>query len=437
MNLFWKNLFGKIPSTAAIEQHEVELLNAMRRYDSVEKSVELAEYQQLFHEVKSANFIENKKTLKNRKYKDTEEYRNQTKLQKLEASPSIKLYFKTLQSAELKQYQDFESTEEFELLGDRKKVKASPKLLKLKQFQKSAAYKNYMRYHNSYKIKELDDLRKLCSTDEFKAQNHFWANPHRWQTTDEYVKEQRYYTLHKNPDIQFFVNEKPERFEPYRKRKTVFDENFDWNTLDKSDWNFGFHYASAQLIGNHSFANEKQANNEGRNVNVDNGILKIHTKAEKQKAAAWDTAKGFVEKEFDFTSDVLQTAEKLRINGGTIQAKIRCTGKIHHAFWLGSDAKLPHINIFHFDGKKIRLGNVNKTVEDGAVVNGLNPAKFYIYTLKWTKKELLWLINDYPIYRTASNIPKENMYLVFNSFISATQKGDSGTLEVDWVRVYD
>jgi hypothetical protein len=40
------------------------------------------------------------------------------------------------------------------------------------------------------------------------------------------------------------------------------------------------------------------------------------------------------------------------------------------------------------------------------------------------------------VYRTASNIPTEEMYLAFNSFITEKQRGSNGALEVDWVRVY-
>ena len=45
-------------------------------------------------------------------------------------------------------------------------------------------------------------------------------------------------------------------FEQYRKLKLSFKDEFEWNTLGKSRWNFGFHYKSDKLIGDHSFANE-------------------------------------------------------------------------------------------------------------------------------------------------------------------------------------
>ncbi len=436
MNLFWKNLFGGITPTAKLEKNEVELVQAMHRYAKVEKSVELAEYKKLFHIVKSADFQENRKVLKNRKYKDTEEYRIATKRKKLQNSPAISLYYQILGSEKLKQYLVFKATADYELLGDKRKVKESESLKKMKAFEISKEYKTYVRFHNSFIIKELEELKVKVATPEFKKNNDFWANPNRWHETPEYVQQKRFYELADNADIKFYNNEKPERFEKYRAMALSFQDEFEWNTLEKSRWNFGFHYKSPQLIGNHSFTNEKQANHSGKNVAVEEGILKLTTKHEKVKATAWHPEKGFIEKEFQYTSDVLQTAEKFRQKHGIFRAKIRCSGNIQHVFWLGSDSKLPLIKIFHSTGKHITLGNANKNIFDGVKITGINPYQYFIYSLIWSKKELIWMINDLEVYRTASNIPAEEMYLAFNSFISNKQRGSTGNLEVDWVRVY-
>lgn len=436
MNLFWKKLFGGITPTAKLEKDEADLIKAMLRYAEVEKSVELVEYKKLFHIVKSAAFQENKKILKNRKYKDTEEYRNTRKCKKLQNTPAIRLYYQVLESDLLKQYLHFKTTPDYELLGDKKKVKESDTLRKFKQFEHSKSYKTYIRFHDSYVIKEFELLKIKVATPEFKKANDFWANENRWHSTPEYAQQQRFYELAKNPDIVFYVNENPKRFDEFRTLKLSFQDEFEWNTLDKSHWNFGFHYKSDKLIGNHSFSNEKQANYSGKNVSVIEGVLKLATRHEKVRARAWDTTKGFIEKEFNFTSDILQTADSFRQKGGVFRAKLRCSGNVQHAFWLGSESKLPHINIFHFNGKSITLGNANKNLFDGISIKGLNPGQFYIYTLIWSNKELIWKINDLEVYRTASNIPLESMYLAFNSFISQKQKGSAGNLEVDWVRTY-
>jgi len=436
MNLFWKNFLGGITPTAKLERREANLVKAMHHYTEVEKSVELAEYKKLSAMMKSAKFQENKKILKNRRYKDTEEYRISRKYNKLHKSHDIVLYYQVLGSDKLDQYIIFKTTPEYELLGDKEKVKASETLKKYKQFEHSKPYKNYMRFHNSYIIQEYEQLKIKIASVEFKKADEFWANEDRWHSTPEFAQQQRFYELKKNPDIVFYENEKPERFEKYRTLKVSFYDEFEWHALDKSHWNFGFHYKNDKLIGDHSFSNEKQANHSGQNVSVVDGVLRLATKHEKVTARAWDTSKGFIEKEFNFTSDVLQTADTFRQKHGVFRAKLRCTGDIQHAFWLGSDDKLPHINIFHFNGKSISLGNTNKDLVDGINIKGLNAGQFYIYTLIWSQKELIWMINDLEVYRTASNVPSESMYLAFNSFISQKQKGSAGNLEVDWVRAY-
>jgi len=436
MNLFWKNLFGGITPTAKLEKNEAELIEAMNRYAEIEKSVELIEFKKLFHIVKSAKFQENKKILQNRKYKDTEEYRITKKFKKLHSSPAIQLYYQTLESDQLKQYLAFKATTEYEQLGDKKLVKASDLLKKMKHFEKSKEFKNYSRYHNSFIINEYEDFKVKIANPEFKKANEFWANQNRWRSTPEFAQQERFYELSHNRDIIFYENENPERFKNYRNVRLTFQDEFEWNTLDKSHWDFGFHYKSPELIGDHSFANEKQANNSGQNVSVEEGILKLETKQEKVRARAWHAEKGFMEKEFLFTSDVMQTANSFRQKNGIFRAKIRCTGSIHHTFWLGADGKLPHINIFQFDGKQIKIGNANKNIFDGVNITGLNTCQYFIYSLIWTEKELIWMVNNFEVYRTVSNIPNEALYLAFNSFISAKQKGSAGNLEVDWVRVY-
>jgi hypothetical protein len=435
MNLFWKKLFGQLHSTARFEQDEKDTLAAMQRYDQVEKSMELAEYRELFHVIKSAKFKENKKILQNRRYRDTEESRDWRKLEKLQKNSVIRQYYNTVVSEPLKAFLTFKESPEYELLGNPKEVKNSERLKNFKNYERSKEYKNYVRFHNSYVIKELEDLQTKVATPEFQRANKFWENPHRWETTPEYAQEQRFYSLAKTPDIEFFNNETPERFKKYRERTQTFSQEFSHTTLP-SLWKAGFHYIAQQLIGNHSFANEKQANNNGKNVVVEDGVLKIFTRHEHIKATAWDVKKGFIEKEFDYTSDVINTAESFRQECGIFQAKIRCSGNIHHAFWLGADRKLPHINIFHFNGKKITVGNANKETFDGTVIKGINHSLPFVYTLIWNKNELVWYINNIEVYRTVSHIPKDKLYLAFNSFISSKQTGSTGSLEVDWVRVY-
>lgn len=436
MNLFWKKFFRSLTPTAKFEENERKARSAMRRYDEVAKSAELEEFKSLALTIKSSDFQGKKKTFQNRKYKDTEEYRIVKKLQKLESNSNIKRYFHVLNSDILQQYLAFKASPNFMQLRDADAVAKSEILQRLRHFEKSKDYKIYTRFHNSYIIAEMDELRKKASSPKFKEMNRFWSDNKRWFTTPEYAQEQRYYQLAKNPDIAFYNSLNPEKFKNYRETVLTFRENFDFNTLDKANWTFGLHYKSPQLIEKHSFANEKQAYTFGRNTGVEDGVLKIHTKNEKTVARAWDTKKGFIDKEFHFTSDVLHTADAFRQQEGVFSVKLRCFGDVHHALWLGTDDKLPHVNIFHYNGKELTVGNANKNIVDGVSITGINPSSFYIYTLRWTKKELIWFVNNLEVYRTSNQIPQEKMYIGINSFISQKQKGSTGSFEIDWIKVY-
>lgn len=438
MNLFWKKMFGGLTNTAKLEKQEAELVREYDRYCEVGKSAEWAEFKELQAKVKSPEFKQNKKMLQTRKYKDTEEYRNITKFKKLQSEADFKKYLSVLSSSELTCFLEFKQSAQYKLLSDPEAVKKSAELQRMKAFERSKEYALYTRYHDSYQEKEYLKLKQLVEQEDFQKRVEFWSNPKRWETTEEYRLDTRYYQLFKNDDIHFYQSTDPKKFDQIKEYQLTFEDNFDWNTLERAHWDTGFHYQSPALMSNHSFANEKQANNGGHNVEVINGVLNIKTRKETVKAPAWEGKgmKGFVEKEFEYTSDIIQTGAHFKQAEGVFRAKIRCSGPIHHAFWLGSSNKLPHVNIFHFNGKNITVGNANNQLFDQTKITGINPNVFYIYTLVWRQKELIWLVNDVEVFRTSANMPNQPLHMVINSFISEAQHGAQGTLEVDWVRVY-
>jgi hypothetical protein len=436
MNLFWKKLFGGFVSTEKYEQGEEELLQSMMRFDKVAESPELKEYQELFHVVKSASFQDNRHTLKNRKYKDTEEYSILKKYNKLHNSSDIQLYFQVLNSDILAEYLEFEKTPEYEQLGDKKKVAQSAELTKFKKFEHSEMYKTYRRFYGSYALKEYEQLKEKVADPEFIKSNEFWSNPQRWHTTAEYQTEMRYYELGDLDDVKFYTNEKPARFEKLRLLTKTFDDQFYWSDLQESKWRCGYYYSNEKLKSNHSFANEMQANNHGKNVVTQGGVIKIETKSEQVSDIAWHNLQGFINRQFSYTSDVIQTANNFNQKYGLFTAKIKCYGSINHSVWLGTGEKQPRISLFHYDGKSIKVGAVTSTKTAMEKVSGISPAEYYIYTLMWTENELVWKINNVEVYRTPNNFSNQEMYLGLNSFISESQKASTGSLELQWVKVY-
>lgn len=435
MNLFWKKMFGKLQATAVYEKKSVTIYDKYLRYSQIEKSLELAEYKKLYEEVKSAEFQEKRRLLISRKYKDTQEFRDLKKFNQLQSDKSLQLYFETLDNALLNEFLEFKKTSEYELLGKPVEVKKSERLQRFKAFEKSKIYKNYVRFHGSFIVDDYQKIKAHVQSPNFVKENEFWANKNRWQTTEEYEREQKFKRFAENPDIRFYESIDPEIFANIRGMELSFDESFSGNTLAAEKWAFGFNLNSHKLMKVYSFTNEQQANTGGMNTSVSKGYLDIETKKRGARVSAWDGEKGFVERDFQYTSDVLHSKDFAQ-KGGVFSAKIRCNGALNHAFWLAGEKMLPHINIFHFNGKKITMGNATENGFEQVEISGINPKQFFVYTLRWTADELVWFINNFEVFRTKKNVPQSELSLMFNSFISQNAKGAEGNLQVDWVKVY-
>ncbi len=436
MNLFFKKLTGKLRSTEKFEKLMDETAAAVKRYHVLENSAELKEYIMLKEEVTSSEFLAKKKQYIKTKYKQTEQYQKLQALKKLRKNADLQTFLEVKDSPLLKDYQLFRNSENYVKLSDKNLVAQSPDLKRMKDFETSKAYKVYSKMQYSNLPAELANLQKQIADETFQRENQFWANENRWQTTEEYKQEMRYKQLCELPDIQFFIAQDEKKIRAYEQWETIFEDAFEWKHLADSPWTAGFSYKNKALKQVHSFVTEQQANNGGKNTGTINGALTLVTKEEVVNAAAWDEKKGFVLKEFNYTSDVITTADHFRQEGGLFVAKVRCEGAINHVAWLGTDEKLPLVKLFHFNGKNIFVGNATNNGFVGEKISGINPANYYIYALDWNKNELVWYINNVEIYRTNNNVPREALYLAFSSFISAAQRPQEGKLLVDWVKVY-
>lgn len=436
MNLFLSKLTGKLWSTSRLEAHIAQMEADIARYRQVEQSAELAEYNQLKQIVESTEFVQKKHNLTTTKYKTTKCYQLLQELKRLEKNKTLQMYFTVKNSNLLSEYEQFRASDEVDKLSDKKLVSQSPELKKLLSFKKSKEYKTYLQHQQSTLPARYEELKKEVSTDEFKKENTFWSNSKRWFTTEEYQQETRLKQLSADSNIKFFLSQDSRKIAEMEGYKLTFSDDFKWVKLQDSKWRPGFSYKNKALKSQHSFTNEQQANNGGKNVSISDGVFTIQTKRETITSAAWDVKKGFVNKEFEYTSDVVQTAESFRQQEGLFMIKMRTGGKIHHAAWLGADSKLPLLTLFHFNGKNIVVGNTTTNGFDGDKVTGLKPSNYFVYSLHWTKNEMVWYVNNIEVYRTQLNIPKQELYLALSSFISENQKAQEGKLEVDWIRIY-
>lgn len=436
MNLFFKKLTGQLHSTERLERQIMAEEERIARYRQVEQSPELKEYLELKQIVNSKEFQQKKYNWIHTKYKSTPTHAVISEYKKLLHDKNLQLYLEMENSQRLKDFLEFRASENYVKLSSPKEIRNSLELKQMAEFEKSKEYKSYLTYRDSKLPARFKALVAEVATDEYKKQHAFWSNPNRWKTTDEYQQEVRFKRLSAMADIIFYLKQDKNQIERLEEWKTIFEDEFEWVKLADSKWRAGFAYDNPKLLKIHSFANEQAANNGGKNVGTLDGKLHLFTKNEKAMSPAWDAKKGFVNKEFDYTTDIIQTSESFRHQGGMFMAKIRVEGKIHHALWLGNGKKLPMISLFHYNGKHITVGNYNEKGFDGEVIRGINPGTYYIYTLRWTDRELIWYVNNVEVYRTIHNVPKEQLFLAVSSFIDEKQRAQEGQINVAWLRVF-
>ncbi len=436
MKLFWKRIFRRLQTTQRFEAqfNSVVLSDDFEVIDLQNESEQMT-LEQLKEYVNSAQFLEKKKKYTQTKYKETNECKVVKQFEKLQKREDIRFYYQTLKSSTLKEYLDFKENPDTLQLKERSITEISERIEQLKEFENSDEYKNYTTLHNSLTIREFEELKRRVNEPEFIQNNIFWANPHRWETTSEYRLEKRYNELaglkqkkKKSKTAHFFTN--------YEKVSLSFEDNFNWNDLQDSVWSAGFHSENPVLVGNYSFVNEWQGNNAGQNVRTNEGILSILTRCQAVKTLAWDVQKAFKKQSFDYTSDVIQNSSVFSQKYGIFTAKIRCTGAVHHAIWLKGTKKLPHINLFYFDGKQITVGNATSHKYIKEEIEGISENNFYVYTLEWTPKKLVWYVNNIEVFRTTEQVPHEKMSIGINSFLPKSSAPSEGILEVDWIKAY-
>ncbi len=436
MNLFFKKLIGQLQSSEKLEAHILQVKNDITRYRKIETSQELKEYRELKEVIEAPEFKEKKRTLTQTKYKDTDPYHTLQDLHRMEKNKELQLYFYVNESKVLAEYLSFRQSENYVKLSDKASVSHSPDLRRMQKFEHSRAYKTWLKYSTSELPQQFKALQEQTESETFKKEKRFWENPRRWLTTPEYKQECRFAELSALDDIRFFLAQDEKQIRKIESYKTTFSDDFNWKKMQDSAWQPGFAYKSDKLKQQHSFTAEHQANNGGHNTGTINGFLTILTHKETIVAPAWDDKKGFVNQNFGYTSDVIQTANAFEQEEGIFMAKIRCTGRVHHTFTLGCRAKTPLIHLFNYNGKKLYVGCTSDAGFEGTTVSGLSWADYHIFTLRWTKTEMIWYINNIEVFRTTKHIPSQALYLSVASFLPKTERPAEGRMDIDWVRVY-
>ncbi len=451
-------------------------------YEKYYGSKEWENFESLEEFIKSSDFLTQKDKIDKKEYASSELKKQEDEYKKLNGSKEIKLFKKLYALPEAKDYIELKNSEKLEnyekikgivesdsFKQEKKKIEKSTfkdtpeykKEQRLKSLQKSADHKKYTKILNSKeykafqelnggeKISNFEQLEKFMGSDEFKeVKSYMLLKPvEKYKQSEEYKKEMAYNELANSENIKWFYKaQKEDRFKEIKYLDLTFEDDFNENKLDTKKWMTRYFWGDALLKDSFSLDSDNHLNTDGKNIEVNNGVLSIVTKKEELQGKAWNPQLGFIMKNFSYSSGVINTGNSFRQKYGVFEAKIKLTASkpVGHAFWLISDQILPHIDIVKYD-KNVWMNNFWLNGENSVHKNmkKLKPSKYtsgyFIYTLEWKKDLLTWKVNGKVIATQTTGVPNDAMYLNFSSGIFNSKQEASNVpvkFDVDWVRCY-
>lgn len=231
----------------------------------------------------------------------------------------------------------------------------------------------------------------------------------------------------------------------------VWVDEFDYEgEPDQTKW--GYDSPSAGI-----YNNELQTYTKSReNSNVENGVLKITAK--KDKNGNWTSARIFTSQKAPFKYGYFEIRAKLPKGKGTWPAIWMMPQTSYYGNWprsgeidimehVGHENNIIHTSI-HTNAYNHRKGTQKthfQTVETAT-------DSFHTYAVEWTEKGIFWYVDDQPFYCFANDQEGKSMtwpfdkkfFIILNLAIGGDWGGQQGvdaklknpSMEVDYVRVY-
>ncbi len=463
-----KFLLGLIPSTAKIEQAEIALIAELDKLNAFAESDTLKRYNELKDRVTSSDFLQKKKEIELLRFKNSEEYAKEKEFLSLQKAKDIVLYFRTAPGSALKKFREldgsdkiteYESLEklvqslefrekmkskEFKGSGDDKKLqdfnrlKSSSEIKDYYSFKKSKEYANFLNTDGSTRLSRYNELKEYVAADEFKTRKNYLLDKKRFEKSEMFRELQEYDKLRKNEDIIWYLKVKDSnKFDLLKNRELTFGDEFESDKLDTKKWLANYYWGDKLLHDRYSVEPDLQAFTEKENFEIRNSVLKIITKPQKITGKVWSADKGFLTKEFSYTSGIVCTGTSFKQKYGIFSAKIKLGDpNAKNAFWMLADKITPHIDVCRTSKGKVWFdyfsvkGNNFKTS-----LGSRYAGDFFIFTLEWTSDRLVWKINNTEVCTKTSDIPQEPMYVLLSGGLDKPINGMT-SMEIDWIRVY-
>lgn len=446
-----------------------KLLDELNQKEKELKNLEKSSNIRFFHKFsvspdlerfrKIAAAVDSKKKAEEEESADSKFYR------KFRESAKYKRFNEIEKSAELKKYNDLKAeTGSAEFRKSMEKAGAELKELKAKLekyngLKKSKPFRDYFRFAESARYKDFvafSDSKQL--KDYLELEKYLQSEEHRNKLAEITKKEAG--ATEKKKDFEEFRNSKKYKwytglkdsdvFDELKKWELTFSDEFNGNNLDREKWLARYFWGEKLINDAYGQDSDHAFPTDGKNITIKDSILKIELRREMCSGKVWKPPFGFVPKEFEYTTGLINTGKSFWQKYGKIEAKIRVNfaRPAQYSFWMTTGKILPHIDIMRLEKNKSNLTTAHfwgdtatgKTPEHKLVdKKGPDVSKdFFIYTLEWTKEKLVWKINGVVVNEQTQGVPQEEMCIAF-SLNLLNRPVDSKlplSMEIDWVRCY-
>ncbi|MBN1115616.1 MAG: family 16 glycosylhydrolase [Bacteroidales bacterium] len=443
---------------------ELDNSDTIKRYEELKKITSSAEFAKKKSSMKKAEFQESDEgkqlleytTLaKSKNIKAYNKLKNSaiyTHYQKLEGSKELSVYTELetyILSEEFKSEKNkiekakFESTAEFKKLKDFEALQKDADIKHYFKFGKSKELANYNNISNSDKLLKFEALSEYIKTEEFlEKKKYLELKPvTRWQQSEVYKQLAEFEKLKKSEKIVwYFKTRGHKKFDWIQNWSVTFEDDFDKGSVDSKKWLTKYYWGEETIGDTYSLENEKHFISEGKNLELNGTVLKIVTKSEKNMGKAWTMEHGFIPREYNYSSGIINSGKSFRQKYGYFEAKIKFAknSNLINAFWMVGEQNTPHINVVEATNKcnfGIRYDDNVKIKK--SISRSRYSADFHVFSLEWDENTIVWRINGLDVKTIKGKVPSEEMYLNLSAGLyKETNLGLPDSMEIDWVRCY-
>jgi hypothetical protein len=379
--------FARLKKDAAIREYfRFENSKELKHYNEVAGSHLPVRYQELIQITTAPDFIKRVDFLKDKqKLHKSEAWRKFQKFKNLSANPDIRFFLK---------------------------------------FEKSRLFINYLDMRESFALQRYNELKSVTASPGFLQRKTWLEDKSKWEKTEEFKRYRKYSELQKHPQVSLFAKYQNSRdFDFLKSWQVTFEEPFDGKALDFSRWTANTYWAEKLQVGNFSQAGDLQAYTGGKNCQLSGNKLKILVKKEKFRSKRWLPAAGFVQEDFEYTSDTISTSKCFWQEGGIFEAIIHFNParQVVSSCYLQGDQNTSMLILVE-QGPEPRMGILSvdgsgKPHFNGIHLNYLKKGKDYIFGIEWTPSSIIWKINHVPVFETYQHPVSGSVHLNLTSLV--------------------